>query len=108
MNSPGITGTRATVAPSTVPRAGAGGTVGGRYQDGIQQPTGSFPQERIAARTQIVNVPVPQIFEYIHQERISDRAAHARTPDVITRLVQALDDLFVCLKKSFHLWSCLC
>ena len=26
-------------------------------------------------------------------------AAHARTPDVITRLAQGLDDLFVCLKS---------
>ena len=28
-------------------------------------------------------------------------AAHARTPDVITRLAQGLDDLFVCLKSHF-------
>ena len=28
-------------------------------------------------------------------------AAHARTPDVITRLAQVLDDLFVCLKSHF-------
>ena len=34
-------------------------------------------------------------------------AANARTPDVITRLAQGLDDLSVCLKKSFHHWSCL-
>ena len=28
-------------------------------------------------------------------------AAHARTPDVITRLAQGLDVLFVCLKSHF-------
>ena len=35
-------------------------------------------------------------------------AAHARTPDVIPRLAQGLDGLFVCIRKSFHHWSCLC
>ena len=30
-------------------------------------------------------------------------AAHARTPDVITRLAQRLDDLFVCLKSHFFI-----
>ena len=28
-------------------------------------------------------------------------AAHARTPDVSTRLAQGLDDLFVCLESHF-------
>ena len=35
-------------------------------------------------------------------------AAHARTPDVITRLAQGHGDLFVCVKSHFHHWSCLC
>ena len=35
-------------------------------------------------------------------------AADARTPDVMTSLAQGLDDLFVCLEKSFQSWSCLC
>ena len=69
------TGTRATVAPSTVLRAGEGETVGGsaegRYQDGIQQPTAE----------RLVEVPKISCQEYIKavkdvpQERISERSA---------------------------------
>ena len=41
----------------------------------------NIPQERVSERTQIVDVPVPEILENIPQERISERV-HEQIVDV--------------------------